>query len=98
MNQIGKEVKLELDHDSDKKITRNKDYLSWSLINMLFCCICAALPAFNSSIKVREYNLIDPSHLNGARFSKRAFKLNLIATLLGITFFILLLLANFYLP
>lgn len=78
--QPNEQIVLQLNSPHEKK----KDYLCWSIFNTLICNWCCGLVAIMSSVKVREYNLINPRNPKAEYHSKRAYKYNLVSTLWGI--------------
>ncbi|KAM3921166.1 dispanin subfamily A member 2b-like [Leptodactylus fuscus] len=60
-----------------------KDYLVWSILNLICCCLPLGIVALIYSIKTR-----DATHQNdtfsAGKHSRTAFKLNISATVIGI--------------
>ncbi|KAG8543362.1 hypothetical protein GDO81_024845 [Engystomops pustulosus] len=72
----------------------HKDYLIWSIINLVCCCLPIGLAAIIFSIKTR-----DATHQNdtftAAKHSRTAYALNVAATVIGVILSILFLVLYF---
>ncbi|XP_040183046.1 dispanin subfamily A member 2b-like [Rana temporaria] len=69
-------------------ITRNKDYLIWSIVSLI-CCFCPiGLAALIFSIKSRDANNQNDAD-SAAKHSRTAFYLNIAALVLGIILIII---------
>ncbi|XP_044134614.1 dispanin subfamily A member 2b-like [Bufo gargarizans] len=74
-------------------ITRQKDYLSLSIVSMLFCFCPLGLAALIFSLKSRDAsNQNDPD--TAAKHSKTAYHLNIAAMVVGIILIIIVVIAN----
>ncbi|XP_069803827.1 dispanin subfamily A member 2b-like [Dendropsophus ebraccatus] len=74
-----------------------KDYLVWSIVNLIFCCLPLAVAALIFSIKTRDAN-----HQNNAdlatEYSSTAEGLNAAATVIGIFLNVVLFIVYFMYP
>ncbi|XP_069598576.1 dispanin subfamily A member 2b-like [Ranitomeya imitator] len=74
--------------------TPQKDYLVWSIINLICCCLPLGLAAIIFSIKTR-----DATHQNNsllaAKHSRTAYALNVAATVIGVILTIIFLVIYF---
>ncbi|XP_069596876.1 dispanin subfamily A member 2b-like [Ranitomeya imitator] len=74
--------------------TPQKDYLVWSIVNLICCCLPIGLAAVIYSVKTR-----DATHQNNAALASKhsgtAYKLNIAATVVGIIVIIVFIVIRF---
>ena len=85
-SQQKEEILSEFNISTDSIDSKNKDYLYWSIFN-IFCFFCIGIPATIASIKVRQYNLRNPNCVNAKKYSQKAYKYNMAATIIGVILF-----------
>ncbi|XP_040278303.1 dispanin subfamily A member 2b-like [Bufo bufo] len=71
-----------------------KDYLIWSIVNLICCCLPLGLAALIFSIKTRDATQQNDSFL-AAKHSRTARSLNIAATVIGIIITIVFLVIYF---
>ncbi|KAM5132384.1 dispanin subfamily A member 2b-like [Mantella aurantiaca] len=70
-------------------VTRNKDYLVWSIISLICCCFPLGLAALIFSIKSRDANNQNDAD-TAAKHSRTSFYLNIAALVLGVILIIVI--------
>ncbi|XP_073513651.1 dispanin subfamily A member 2b-like [Phyllobates terribilis] len=73
--------------------TPQKDYLVWSIINLICCCLPLGLAAVIFSVKSRDATLRNNTEL-AAKHSGTAYGLNIAATMVGVLFVIAVIYIN----